>query len=46
MYTRAITWLTLGSDVGPSVSIVSLLRDGYIASIEEFVRDYKRVNHQ
>jgi hypothetical protein len=45
MYLRGTTWQTTsGIAWGPSISIVSSLREGYKDKVAEFVADYKKVN--
>jgi hypothetical protein len=44
VHIRATTWTSSGWNWGSSITIASVLRDGYTRVADEFVNDYKKVN--
>ena len=44
VYIRGTTWTSDGWNWGSSITIASVLRDGYTSVVDEFVNDYKKVN--
>jgi hypothetical protein len=44
VYIRGSTWTSSGWNWGPSITIASVLREGYTGVADEFVNDYKKVN--
>ncbi len=44
VYVRGATWMSTGWNWGSSITITSVLREGYARVADEFVNDYKKVN--
>jgi hypothetical protein len=44
VYIRGTTWMSTGWNWGSSITITSVLREGYTGVADEFVNDYKKVN--
>jgi hypothetical protein len=44
VYIRGATWTSSGWNWGSSITIASVLREGYTRVADEFVNDYKKVN--
>jgi hypothetical protein len=44
VYIRGATWMGNGWNWGSSITIASVLHEGYIGVIDQFVNDYKKVN--